>query len=1080
MLKLVEIKKDYVLKEQEPVHALKGLSVNFRRNEFVAILGPSGCGKTTLLNIIGGLDRYTSGDLLINGTSTKDYKDRDWDTYRNHSIGFVFQSYNLIGHQNILRNVELALTIGGVSKAERKERALEALKKVGLEGLEKKKPNQLSGGQMQRVAIARALVNKPEIILADEPTGALDSETSIQVMDLLKEVASNCLVIMVTHNPDLADTYANRIIKMKDGELLSDSNPYSEKEETSEVEKHKKEVLAKQEVNPKTNKVKKEKKSAMSFFTATGLSLSNLVSKLQRTILIAIAGSIGIIGVSSVLSVSFGVKNYVNRMQDDMIRQYPVTVSEESVSLTSLMSGLSNWDEKDIPPFNDKTSVGLNSLIQYLMKRYSDFTDQLKSNEISEEFLAYVEQLGSDAVSSLKYDYAIDPSNNLFTDYTRDHKNPDADKFMTSLNGLTHMYASELQSVEGFSTFSSYISLFSSFLNQLPDSTDFIKSQYDLIAGQSYATNANELILVVDEDTTITDLLYGQLGFYDETEFLKIAQKSIQDNDKNIKDEDKIDYTGTYRTSFTFDEIRNKKYYYYPDVYEWGRKEYKSVKFVAKLNFESSFIQTIISMIAPDRNPQEFIDFQMAYNLVYKDDADILAGNLSGMNMTFERDPESATDPENGYVGTWIPKENIFEMLAKAYSSDSSSSFDPSAISMKYIIGTDGVQIKVEISGIDMGEIFVTSDFETGTRVYEGYMYDVNPEGKDYGEPMELSIVGILRKKKDVNFGSLSSGVYFNKAFTKKYMEDQVKNLVVSGPKGIEAHMNGNDSSNEYEAYLNYKYTYHYSGGASSKVTSDIALSLNADQTSSLSSMFSSSMPGFGMDNDMNKAYLRSLCGLATKTAEDGHTKEFKAVPKTVSIYPRSFKDKNKVTSHLDKWNSNATFDVTVNGVTKTLSPDNPVRSEITYNDPVQMIIDAINTLILIITVALISFTSLSLVVSCFMIAVITFISTMERIKEIGVIRSLGGRKKDVSRLFIAECLITGLASGVIGIVVTYILQLILNLSMLSLNVYNIAALPIWVALLMIVLSISLNVLSGLIPSMKASNQDPVVALRSE
>ena len=324
MLKLVNIVKDYPMKDQEPVHALKGLSVNFRRNEFVSILGPSGCGKTTLLNIIGGLDRYTSGDLIIEGRSTKGYKDGDWDTYRNHSIGFVFQTYNLIPHQSVIRNVELALTIGGVSKEERRERAAKALEKVGLAGLEKKKPNQLSGGQMQRVAIARALINEPEILLADEPTGALDSETSIQIMDLLKEVAKDCLVIMVTHNPDLANAYSSRIIKMKDGVLLNDSHPYSDEEEANEQRKVVEQPLE------KVNKGNK-KNSSMSFLTATGLSLSNLFSKLKRTVLIAIAGSIGIIGVSSVLAVSNGVHNYIDNMQNDMISQYPISIAESSI-----------------------------------------------------------------------------------------------------------------------------------------------------------------------------------------------------------------------------------------------------------------------------------------------------------------------------------------------------------------------------------------------------------------------------------------------------------------------------------------------------------------------------------------------------------------------------------------------------------------------------------------------------------------------------------------------------------------------------------------------------------------------------
>ena len=374
MLQLKNIVKDYVTGDLV-THALKGLSVNFRRNEFVAILGPSGCGKTTLLNITGGLDRYTKGDLVIEGKSTKNYKDGDWDTYRNHSVGFVFQTYNLIYHQSILKNVELALTISGVSRDERKKRAEKALELVGLGGLGKKKPNQLSGGQMQRVAIARALVNNPEIVMADEPTGALDSETSVQIMDILKEVAKDRLVIMVTHNPELAERYATRIITMKDGVITSDSNPYNGETAAQRAKAHEnKEVVTKG----------KKKKSSMSFVTATGLSFSNLVSKIKRTILVTIAGSIGIVGVSAVLAVSQGVRDYIGGMQDDMLSSYPVTVAEESVDYTSLLSGLSASETRDAFKFDPKDpKVGVDSMVEYLTKTYSNITN-VKTNYINE------------------------------------------------------------------------------------------------------------------------------------------------------------------------------------------------------------------------------------------------------------------------------------------------------------------------------------------------------------------------------------------------------------------------------------------------------------------------------------------------------------------------------------------------------------------------------------------------------------------------------------------------------------------------------------------------------------------------
>ena len=412
MLKLVNIKKNYIMKDQDPVKALRGVTVSFRRNEFVAILGPSGCGKTTLLNIIGGLDRYSDGDLIIKDKSTKNYNDRDWDTYRNHSIGFVFQAYNLIGHQTISKNVELALTIAGVSKKERKERAYQALAKVGLKGMEKKRPNQLSGGQMQRVAIARALVNNPEILLADEPTGALDSETSVQIMDLLKEVAKNRLVIMVTHNPDLAERYATRIVNMFDGVITGDSNPFNGVDKETQTAYRcpkcgaivykqfsrcpKCGVLAKYPDDEIASKGKK-KKSSMSFLTATALSIANLFSKSKRTVLVAIAGSIGIFGVSTVLAASTGVRQYIDNMQDDMLSSYPLQIQEETVDYSSLMTGLYADTDTKIAEFDTTTRVGLNSMIDYLMDRYSDLT-AVKTNTINDDLVQFVKEIPSEYV----------------------------------------------------------------------------------------------------------------------------------------------------------------------------------------------------------------------------------------------------------------------------------------------------------------------------------------------------------------------------------------------------------------------------------------------------------------------------------------------------------------------------------------------------------------------------------------------------------------------------------------------------------------------------------------------------------
>ena len=576
MLKLVDIKKNYLMKDQEPVRALRGVSLDLRQNEFVAILGPSGCGKTTLLNIIGGLDRYTEGDLIIKGKSTKNYNDRDWDTYRNHSIGFVFQAYNLIGHQTILKNVELALTIGGVDRKERKERATLALEKVGLKGMEKKRPNQLSGGQMQRVAIARALVNNPEILLADEPTGALDSETSIQIMDLLKEVAQDRLVIMVTHNPDLANKYATRIVNMFDGVLTGDSNPFDGKETLKEAPE---EEISKG----------KKKKSSMSILTATSLSIANLFSKSKRTVIVSIACSIGIFGVSTVLAASTGVRSYIDDMQDDMLSSYPLSIAEEAVDYTSLMTGLYADSDSKIAEFDTSTRVGLNSMIDYLMDKYTDITS-VKTNVINDDLIQFVKEIPADYLSATSFNYGIDPTNNIFTEWDAtigqdSEGNPIREKVNISLNGLTQRYISELTTVEGFSQYATYVDLFTDFMKLLPDGLNddgvfdekdyaYIRTQYDLLGDSKFPQNENEIMLVVESDTTLTDLVFAQLGYYHEEDVMNIAKKAIkkyaEDRPKEETDE-YLDKKYPYPTSFTFNELLDKKFTYYPHntIYEY-------------------------------------------------------------------------------------------------------------------------------------------------------------------------------------------------------------------------------------------------------------------------------------------------------------------------------------------------------------------------------------------------------------------------------------------------------------------------------------------------------------------------------
>ena len=1074
MLKLVELKKDYIIANQPPVNALKGITLNFRRNEFVAVLGPSGCGKTTLLNLIGGLDRSTDGELIIEGKSTKNYGERDWDTYRNHSIGFVFQTYNLITHQTILKNVELALTISGVKKEERTRRAKEALDLVGLKGLYNKKPNQMSGGQMQRVAIARALINNPEIVLADEPTGALDSETSVQIMDIMKEIAKDHLVIMVTHNPELADAYASRIVRMKDGEILSDSNPYAEEYVEEEVQQ-----------DIQINKGKK-KQSSMSFITATSLSVSNLLSKIKRTILVSLAGSIGIIGVSAILGVSNGVNNYIYDMQDDMLSRYPLAITEESLDLTSIVSGVSDASADEIPDFDITTSVGLDSMISWLMTKYTDFTN-LKTNDIDEDLVTYISDMPSQYYSAMTYDYGIDPTNNIFTTF-REKKDSEDEDFI-SINGLTKRYISTLMTVDGFENYSAYVELFTNFMRELPEEEEYIMDQYDLIAGDKFATKENEIMLVVDDDTTLTDLVFAQMGYYPQDEFLNISKKAVMSNfaltdylNGNIS---KAEYEAKlaeyaakyqYKTSFTFDELLARPLYYYPhDALYKQNPSFVSHK------------QAVASISGLDASGNRYI-----MSLTYIPSNDYLTGTyivldssnviVSNQYCLFYRN--GSRDTEKSVLdGQWVggAGQSLSEMSALIFMNleTANATSEDNTTYYEFNKSTSSIMINYTTPvAIDSGKV-TEIEPHTPDYYYEAYLQDNDQvAGKQISEiegAQEMKVVGILRAKKGTNFGTLYRGVYYSHAFAEKYIRDSQNSEIVNTFKN---HITSKEFLNStFNAYVHYHYdSYENDDGSDDfvpEVVDGYSSSLNGDFSTTLYTIFFSFL-GSGDDNlETESIHMRALCGL--KIVEDNDDYDVELLPQEIDIYPANFKTKKSINKYLDKWNEEV--DITLsNG--KILTPNE--REDLAYSDTIGIIINVISTLINVISIALIAFTSLSLVVSCFMIAVITYISVMERVKEIGVIRSLGGRKKDVSRLFTAENLITGLASGIIGIFFTYIIQLIINLIVAPYGVSHICALPFTSALIMIGISVLLSVISGFIPSRSASKQDPVVALRTE
>ena len=900
MLKLENIVKIYKAADIEVV-ALKGVSIQFRKNEFVSILGPSGCGKTTLLNVIGGLDHYDEGDLVINGKSTHDFKERDWDVYRNHRIGFIFQSYNLIPQSTILENVELSLTIAGLKKEERIARAKNALARVGLEGLEKKHPNQLSGGQCQRVAIARALVNEPDILLADEPTGALDSVTSIQIMDLIKEIAKDKLVIMVTHNPDLAKQYSTRIITLKDGLVETDSAPYVE--------------AAEEENAPAV-----VERAKMSWWTAFKLSSKNLLSKAKRTILTVIASSIGIVGVSAVLAVSNGISEYIVSIQDDLLSGNPIGISGSTYDLTSLMNSVS-----DVSVVRSVTSGVRDGKIDvnFMVEMLSTLSSSVVSNTIDENYVRYVEQMPKEYYAAMSEYYGIDITSHIYTDTvvkTGGEQGGEDETKTMSLRGTTNYCEQILRNAQDgqYSSFVSLASSLTSVVNQGLDNESYILNQYNIVdEGGYFPTKENELMLVLNHDAKTTDVLMTMLGYFSQENFETDMQYWTAVRDKTeISPELQEDFDALKRISI--EDIKAKKFRYYSN-------------------------------------------------------------------------------------------DEVFEKL------------------------------------------YTPGDLESYASPFRYSCYRL----PSWGEGMEMNITCVLTPKETTSYGSLRPGLYYTPAFVQRMLTDAVNSEIMKFlPTYIAAvklatgydpggYVTIQSTAGNYGIF--YELEWYFRG---EKGVSQLVL---ASTSSSIGSILSR----------------RALGG--------------NSLPSSIDIYPNSFKDKYEVTEYLDKWNEEGdiTLVATDKYAAKTLSKED--RQTVKYSDYLEVIIFMINSMIQMVTAALIAFTSLSLVVSTVMIAIITYVSVMERIKEIGVIRALGGRKKDVSHLFNAETFIIGGISGVFGLAITYLLQGILNWIIYGLfAVGPIANLTFWVALLILGISILLTMIAGFIPSRLAAKKDPVVALRTE
>ena len=738
MLELNDIKKDYV-SSSTTVSALKGINLRFRDCEFVSILGQSGCGKTTMLNIIGGLDKYTSGDLKINGVSTKNYKDRDWDFYRNNSIGFVFQSYNLIPHQTVLSNVELALTLSGVSKAERKKRAIEALEKVGLGEQIHKKPNQMSGGQMQRVAIARALVNNPDILLADEPTGALDTETSVQIMELLKEISKDRLIIMVTHNPELAKDYSTRIVKLLDGVITDDSNPYSQEDMEADIKA--KEAGKVKASEKKTKKSGKKQKTSMSFFTALSLSFNNLMTKKTRTILTAFAGSIGIIGIAMILSISNGIQLYIDRVQRDTLSSYPITLQAESIDISSMVSSMTG--NSDSEEHEDKTKIYSNDIMGDMI---NTMVKEVKSNNLS-EFKKYIENGGSDIksyVSDIQYSYDV-PLNIYMKDTSNGVEQLNPSTMFDSIYGEgATSTSSAMSSGMGMGMFSN-----SSVWNQLLGNQQVLDEQYDVLAGH-WPENYNEVVLVADKNNEVDDYTLYSLGLKDPEEVRTLFKKMmVGESYETEKD-----------TSYTFDEILDTEFklvmptdmYKYNDVTGTWDDYSKDDKYMTNVVNNGTDIKvcgiirpnddavstSISSGIGYTAKLTEYIIEEVKNSEIAKAQlADTSVDVFTGVPFDNDRNTEITMDDVNAYMATLSPEESAqMQAMTSGMSDDQILQLFSASLKARTTDATlDSNKSKLGITDLDTPsqiDIYAT-DFDSKEEV-QNIIKDYNKLQQDDGK----------------------------------------------------------------------------------------------------------------------------------------------------------------------------------------------------------------------------------------------------------------------------------------------------------------------------------------------------------
>ena len=1063
--------------------ALDNVSLNLRDNEFVSILGPSGSGKTTFLNIIGGLDRYDSGDLIINGISTKKYKDRDWDSYRNHTIGFVFQSYNLIPHQNILANVELALTISGVSKRKRKQRAIKALEQVGLGAQLHKKPNQLSGGQMQRVAIARALVNDPDILLADEPTGALDTETSVQVMELLKEVAKDRLVVMVTHNPELAEKYSTRIVNLRDGKIINDSDPYIVDENNLEKPKH-----------------KNMGKTSMSFLTSLSLSFNNLRTKKGRTFLTAFAGSIGIIGIAMILSLANGVNSYIKSVEEDTLSEYPLQIQSTGIDITSMLAG-AGGETSDEEKVEEKKDIEVTKML-------TNMFSTIGSNDLK-SLMEYLESRDSDVYNyakAIEYSYNVTPQ--IYSSDTENLRRVNPDSSFSRLGiGSTNSSNSMMSSMMSTNMFF-----------KMPENTDLFMNQYDVKAGH-WPENYNECVLVLTSSGKISDFMLYTLGLRDYEELDKMVEQFSAEEDVDVP-ENMGSYSYEDILNIKFKLINATDYYEYDEEYDVWTDKSENTKYMRKV-VENGEDLKIVGVV----QPKEGVAATMLQTGIYYPDS--LADHIIVEAQESKIVKEQLDNPKiNVFTGkdfnakeedSDFDMDSLIEIDEKKL--NSAFKFDESKIKLDFS-DFGNIASNVSMPALDLDTIIKNLDFSLSSSEIQDLMNDILEGYKDYAEKHPESDITQISKYLTEYLQSKEVSEELQEQIQEAIIENgeptlteeqlkEIMNNILSGYSDYAKENNLPDIS-KFDEYLA---EYLKSDEAKNTITNSlvkIMKSKNLDKqisnimgtymASSMNSLgkalenqMASSMKDLGssfadaisidgeafagafkmkMDEEELSELMASLMTKEQATYDSNLSKlgyaDFKE-PSSISIYPKDFEAKESIIKILDSYNSR-------------MKEEGEEEKVISYTDIVGTLMSSVTVIVDVVSYVLVAFVGISLVVSSIMIGVITYISVLERKKEIGILRAIGASKKNISQVFNAETFIIGLLAGLIGIGVTLLLLIPTNMIIHNVAGSDIvsASMPVVAGIILVVLSVILTLIGGIIPSKKAAKEDPVLALRSE